>query len=114
MLAERDSSLSRWPDLEGDSLSVWVQTPDGESFSTSYEQDVREAFVNWNAVRLPVRFSFTADSSAADIHVSFIYRFEEEISGRTRWTRDDNWWITDGDIVLASHHRDGRLFREGW
>jgi Predicted Zn-dependent proteases len=54
-----------------------------------------------------VHFAFLADSAHADVHVTFIDRFGEPISGRTRWARDDDWWITSADIVLAEHHNSG-------
>jgi hypothetical protein len=54
-----------------------------------------------------VRFAFTSDSARADVHVTFIDHFDEPISGRTKWARDDNWWITNADIVLAVHHQGG-------
>ena len=110
MLAERDSALARWPDQGGEPLLVWIQpTSDIVGWSTDYADDVRGAFREWDALALPVRFAFTEDSSAADVHVNFVDHFDEEISGRTKWARDDDWWITDGDIVLAVYHRDGPM-----
>ena len=110
MLAERDSALARWPDRTGEPLTVWVEPASGvEGWSDRYVDDVRRAVREWDALALPVRFSFTADSAAADVHVSFVDHFDEEISGRTRWARDDDWWITDADIVLAVYHRDGPM-----
>ena len=41
------------------------------------------------------------------MHVKWIDRFNEPISGKTVWSRDDSWWIVDGDITIALHHRDG-------
>lgn len=108
MLAERDSALARWPDRHGVPLRVWVQpTSTLAGWDTGYIREVRDAFREWDALRLPVRFAFTGDSAAADVHVSFIDHFAEPISGRTKWVRDDDWWITDADIILATHHRDG-------
>jgi hypothetical protein len=110
MLAERDSALARWPNRAGDPLVVWVQpTSDIEGWSDSYVGEVQSAFQQWDSLGLPVRFTFTRDSSAADIHVTFVDHFEEEISGRTKWARDDSWWITDADIVLAVYHREGSI-----
>jgi hypothetical protein len=61
----------------------------------------------WDELALPVRFAFTGDSARADVHVTFVDHFDDPISGRTKWARDDDWWITDGDIVLAVHHSGG-------
>jgi hypothetical protein len=108
MLAERDSALARWPDRQGVPLSIWIQPASHiEGWHAQYALRVRDAFLAWDALHLPVRFAFTSDSAAADVHVSFIDHFDEPISGRTKWARDDDWWIIDADIVLAVHHRGG-------
>ena len=108
MLAERDSSLARWPDRADVPLTVWVQSKSNiPEWSTSYVEEVRRAFRQWDGLRLPVRFAFVRDSARADVHVTFIDHFNEEISGRTKWARDDEWWITDADIILAVAHRNG-------
>jgi hypothetical protein len=108
MLAERDSALARWPDREGNPLTIWVQpTSTVADWTDEYADAVRDAVNGWDALGLPVRFAFATDSADADVHVTFIDQFEESISGRTKWERDDSWWITDAEIVLAVHHRSG-------
>ena len=114
MLAERDSALARWPDRHGRPLAVWIQpTPNVPDWSETYAEGVRQAIHDWDALELPVRFSFASDSARADVHVIFIDHFDEPISGRTKWARDDNWWITNADIVLAVHHRNGSALDDG-
>lgn len=112
ILAERDSSLARWPDRD-EPLRVWVQpgSPVAD-WEGSYVDSVRAAFADWNAVGLPVHFAFVADSANAEVHVTWIDHFDEPISGRTKWARDDDWWITDGDIVLAVHHHHGAVLED--
>jgi hypothetical protein len=113
MLAERDSALARWPDREGRPLVIWVQpASDVADWTEGFVTSVREAVDSWDALGLPVRFNFTGDSASADVHISFIDQFDEAISGRTKWERDDNWWITDANIVLAVHHRNGPALDE--
>ena len=108
MLAERDSALARWHDLNGKPLNVWIQpSSEIDGFRPTFAMGVRDAFLDWDSLRLPVRFAFTPDSAAADVHVTFIDHFDEPISGRTKWARDDDWWIIGGDIVLAVHHHNG-------
>jgi hypothetical protein len=108
MLAERDSALARWHDLKGKPLKVWIQpSADINDFRPDFAAGVRDAFLGWDSLRLPVRFAFTPDSATADVHVTFIDHFDEPISGRTKWARDDDWWIIGGDIVLAVHHHNG-------
>jgi hypothetical protein len=113
VLSGRDSSLSRWPDRQGIPLTVWIQpTAAIQDFTPRRVARVRQAFMEWGAVNLPIRFTFVEDSTDADVHVTFIDRFKEPISGRTRWSRDDDWWITDANIVLAVHHFQGEPLDE--
>jgi hypothetical protein len=112
MLAERDSALARWPERSRP-LTIWIQpTSTIDDWTDGYVASVRDAVSDWDALGLPVRFAFAADSARADVHVTFIDQFDEAISGRTKWERDDNWWITDADIVLAVHHRSGPALDE--
>jgi hypothetical protein len=108
ILRERDSSLARWPDREENPLTVWIQPRSSVGdFNAEYVAKVRSAFEEWDALELPVRFVFVADSADAEVHVNWVDHFSEPISGRTRWARDDDWIITDANIVLAIHHNQG-------
>jgi len=106
ILLARDSSLARWKPHSH--LSVWVQQrPELEDWDAEYIEAVSDAFKEWDDVELPVRFRMVSDSAQADIHVTWVPKFNEQISGRTRWSRDENWWIVKADIVLAIHHLQG-------
>jgi len=108
ILRERDSALVRWPDRVGAPLTVWIQpTSPVNDFTRDYVSRVQVAFENWDTLQLPVRFAFVPDSATADVHVNWIDHFDEPISGRTRWARDDDWTITDANIILAVHHHQG-------
>ena len=108
ILRERDSALVRWPDRIGTPLTVWIQPSSAvKDFTREYVSRVQVAFENWDALQLPVRFAFVPDSASADVHVNWIDHFNEPISGRTRWARDDDWTITDANIILAVHHHQG-------
>jgi len=107
ILLARDSSLARWRPRTRP-LAVWVQErPDLQDWSDEYISAVSEAFMTWDAVQLPIRFRMVSDSAEGDVHVTWLSKFNEQISGRTRWSRDENWWIVSGDIVLAIHHSQG-------
>ena len=113
ILKQRDSSLARWPDRGDKPLTVWIQpTANIEDWAPGYVDRVREAFEEWQAVRLPLTFAFVADSADAEVHVNFIDHFSEPISGRTKWARDDEWLITDANIILAIHHNQGEILDE--
>jgi predicted Zn-dependent protease len=108
VLAERDSAVIRWADRLGVPLTVWIQPQsDVRDYTSAYVAHVRAAFVEWDSVHLPVGFSFVEDSATADVHVTWIDHFDEQISGRTRWSHDDAFTITDANIVLAVHHTQG-------
>ena len=108
LLLQRDSALARWPDRRNRPLRVWVQpeTPTSD-FSGGFPEIVRAAFEEWATTGIPLAFTFVHDSSKADVHVTWIDRFDEQISGKTLWAHDDDWWIVEANIVLAIHHRGG-------
>jgi hypothetical protein len=109
ILMERDSAVARWPERRAVPLTVWIQpTSNVSSFNKLYAEQVRQAFEEWDRLQLPVHFTFVDDSATAEVHVSWVDRFSEPISGRTRWTRDDDWMITDANILLALHHSRGQ------
>jgi predicted Zn-dependent protease len=113
ILRARDSALARWPDRHGRPLRVWIQPASQVSdWHQRFVFEVHAAFVAWDDLRLPVRFQIVVDSSRADVHVAWIDRFREAISGRTRWARDEDYWITDANIVLAVHHRTGEILED--
>jgi hypothetical protein len=108
ILAIRDSSLARWADRRANPVLVWI---DERSPLAAPGQDlasiVRQAFYDWSAAGVPVTFTFIGDSARAEVHVTFVDRFAELMSGRTLWTRDVHWWILRGDIALAMHSGSG-------
>jgi hypothetical protein len=108
LLLQRDSALARWPDRRNRPLRVWIQPQSTVSdFSVEYPEIVRGAFDEWALTGIPLAFTFVHDSSRADVHVNWIDRFDEQISGKTLWAHDDDWWIVEANIVLAIHHRGG-------
>jgi hypothetical protein len=108
VLLDRDSALARWPDRVERPLRIWISSgKDIPGWQAGFENEVRMAFNTWGTVGIPVSFELAPDSAHADVHVKWIDRFNEPISGKTVWSRDDNWWIVDGDITIALHHRDG-------
>ena len=108
ILAERDSSLARWPDRVGKPIRVWIA--DGShvaGWRDEFPARVRSAFEEWTSLDIPVRFVFVTDSAQADVRVSWIDHFDTAISGKTLWARDRSWWIVNANITLALHHNGG-------
>jgi len=113
ILEQRDSSLARWPDRGDRPLTVWIQpTTRVDDWMPGYVDRVREAFEEWQEVGIPLAFQFVDDSADAEVHVNWIDHFSEPISGRTKWARDDEWLITDANIILAVHHHQGEVLDE--
>jgi len=114
ILRARDSALARWRDRrEGNPLKVWIQPASNvEDWSQRFVYEVHNAFLAWDTLGLKLKFQIVADSAKAHVHVIWIDRFDEPISGRTRWARDENYWITDASIILAVHHRTGELLED--
>jgi hypothetical protein len=110
ILAKRDSSLARWAERRTNPVTVWI---DERSPLAAPGQDlgsnVRQAFYDWSAAGVPLAFTFIGDSARAEVHVTFVDRFAELMSGRTLWVRDVHWWILRGDIQLALHSGSGML-----
>lgn len=108
LLTARDSVLTRWPDRRLTPLRVWVgDGGEHEGWSPVFPGVVRDAFDQWSATGIPVRFTFVRDSAGADVHFTFVPRFDEGISGRTIWSRDSEWWLVGGDVQLAITHPNG-------
>ena len=105
---QRDDNNARWPDRQFEPLRVWVQpTSAFADFHASYPVRAREAFERWMRAGVPVRFTFVLDSASCDIPVVWVDKFDMPISGRTRWTRDQYWWIVGSSIEVALHHQSG-------
>jgi len=54
-----------------------------------------------------VHFTYVIDSASADVHVRFVDRFVNGISGKTVWSRDNGWWLISSDIQIALAHPGG-------
>jgi hypothetical protein len=108
IIVARDSAVSRWR-ARRKPLRIWIQPyADIPHFTAGHPQRIAEAIMQWDSVALPgLRFQVVPDSAAANVRVTWIDRFDEPISGRTRWGRDSGWWITSASIIIAVHHHQG-------
>jgi hypothetical protein len=110
VIASHDSALARWPDRHGNPLRVWVQpSVSYVGFNAASVPVVRQAFVEWADLGIPVPFTFVMDSAMADVRVTWVEKFNESISGKTLWAHDDGWWIIDANIQLAVRHHSGEV-----
>jgi hypothetical protein len=104
LLLERDSTLSRWPSRLDDPIRVWIEPNDMLGFTDR----VRDAFVEWTAAGIPLRFTFVDRAHDAEIRVHWTDRLDRK-TGNTVWRVDRSGWMRGGDVVLATHLGDGRV-----
>ncbi len=108
-LVARDSMLRRWTDRSADPIRVWVQAPRTAlaGWDAAFPAMVSQAFEEWTALRLPVRFTVVSDSAAAELHVLWTDRLGQDESGRTVWWSTATGWITRARVTLSTHSSDG-------
>lgn len=105
LLKARDGWNYRWPDRRREPMRVWVQEAPGEP---GWARLVRESFAQWEGFGLPLVFTYTLDSAMAEVHVTWVDRFEARMTGRTQWAHDQHGWLRRASIELALHMPDGR------
>ncbi len=107
LLADRDSTIERWPDHVTVPLLVWIDTASELSgVLTHYPETVRRAFATWEATGIPLRFGFVTNPRLADIRVKWTDRLPHK-TGSTTWRTNHSGVLTAGDITLATHISDG-------
>lgn len=112
ILAARDSTIYRWYAPRADPVRVWVQEPVLTGFDPTFHAVLQDAFRAWTNSGIPLEFRFVIDSARADVHVTWVDRYESRTSGRTRWAHDQHGWIVGGGIELALHQPDGRALEQ--
>ena len=108
LLDLRDGWSYRWPDRRLEPMRVWIERSAHPAFRLDYAIAVERAFEDWARIGLPFLFTFVRDSARAEVHVTWVERFEERMTGRTLWRHDQHGWITGGAIQLALYLPDGR------
>src|SRR5262249_5725425 len=90
VLADRDSTIERWPARVAMPIRVWIDSSslcDGPQ--ASFPAAVRSAFNTWQTAGIPIRFSFIPASRDADIRVHWIAHLDHK-TGSTTWRTDRN------------------------
>jgi len=108
ILAERDSTLQRWPDRRANPIRVWLDgSLNGGAVPAAFESAVESAFAEWSSIGVPVRFEFVQRPQDAEVRVHWADRLSQK-TGSTTWRADHNGWLTTGDITLATHIGGGQ------
>lgn len=114
LLEMRGGWSYRWRDRSLEPMRVWIEPSGLVGYRPDFAREVEAAFEAWAGIGLPFVFTFVRDSSRAEVHVTWVERFESRMTGRTLWRHDEHGWITAGSIQLALRLPDGRpVVREG-
>jgi predicted Zn-dependent protease len=112
LLADRDSTIERWPDSTVTPLRVWIDSGSTVSGEQScFPAAVREAFAEWAATGIPLQFTYVARPGDADIRVRWTEHLDKK-TGSTTWRTDHSGWMTVSEITLATHISSGNALDE--
>ncbi|HEY4218554.1 MAG TPA: matrixin family metalloprotease [Gemmatimonadaceae bacterium] len=107
VLADRDSTIERWPDHIEQPLRVWIDsTAELSGVQAQFPSAVRSAFSEWSGTGIPLRFAYVSNSDKADIRVRWTEHLDHK-TGSTTWRTDRHGDLLSGDILLATHISDG-------
>ena len=106
LLAARGGINHRWRERPGERMRVWVQDIDPDRPALA-RRIVADAFTDWTDSGIPVAFTIVLDSARAEVLVTWVERFEEELTGVTHWSTDPGEWIIAARIELARRQPNG-------
>jgi len=108
ILADRDSTIERWPDHIGRPLRIWIDSSSTiQGTQAGFPAAVRNAFSEWGLAGIPMRFAFVGSARDADVRIRWTDHLDRK-TGSTTWRTDRNGWLVSGDITLATHVSDGQ------
>ena len=107
--ASGDSMLHRWTARTAfDPVRVHMAPTRVANFQPAFVAAVREAFRQWEAAGIPVKFALGADSASAEVVIRWKVQFEENRSGQTDLLWDQEGQIVSGEILLATFDAAGQ------
>jgi len=102
-----DSALHRWNNRIRDPVRVYLAGDTVANFQPAFLDAVRAAFTRWDAVGLPVRFTFVDDSTRADVVFHWRSQFDIDRTGQTDLTWDGDGHVLSGVVTIATHDPKG-------
>lgn len=112
ILAEQDSTLFRWPDGLNNVLRVYVEpTSTAPNWKPEYPQTARDVFAEWSEAGFPLRFSFVADSTTADILIRWTDHFPPDDGQRigvTERIQSSMYMISRARVTIATEDSTAR------
>jgi hypothetical protein len=107
LITTTDSVVRRWPDRNGEPLTVLIVEGGAPGYAPRMASLVRRALDRWTQAGVGVRFTEVRDSAAADIVVRWIDRFDIDRAGQTDLTWDQFGRVRRATILLALHSTAG-------
>jgi len=105
--ATGDSMLHRWDDRLHRPVRVYLATGTAANFQPPFLGAVRDAFQRWQEAGVPVRWDLAADSAAAEVRFKWKVQFEEERTGQTDLTWDQDGHLQTAIVTLATFDPKG-------
>ena len=105
--ATGDSMLHRWDDRLHRPVRVYLATGTAANFQPAFLGAVRDAFQRWQEAGVPVRWDLAADSAAAEVRFKWKVQFEEERTGQTDLTWDQDGHLQTAIVTLATFDPKG-------
>lgn len=97
MLASTDSLVRRWPDRGGRPFRIAMLEGGSPDYGARMAGFVREATSRWEAADVGLWFSFTGDSSDADI----VFQWRETFASGNKAGETNLQWSNAGPVVHA-------------
>jgi len=105
--ATGDSMLHRWDDRLHRPVRVYLATGTAANFQPAFLGAVRDAFQRWQEAGVPVRWDLAADSAAAEVRFKWKVQFDEERTGQTDLTWDQDGHLQTAIVTLATFDPKG-------
>ncbi len=105
--ATGDSMLHRWDDRLHRPVRVYLATGTAANFQPAFLGAVHEAFQRWQEAGVPVRWDLAADSAGAEVRFKWKVQFEEERTGQTDLTWDQDGHLQTAIVTLATFDPKG-------
>lgn len=112
LAAAPTATRSRWSEAQYDDVRVWIGPGEGTGgWRPADRFMVRDAFHAWTKAGAPVRFTFVADSSRADVRVLWRDSLPEGRAGQATRFVDRRGWLRGATVELALRRPGGQSAR---